>query len=125
MAAVAPWHDAVVRPLRGVRRVLKGGFGAAPAELSGQLRRAIQAREIDAEHIEQLMLAATVPRQPDMTLPTADRLDHASRNALIYLAVLGATVDAGAAASLAVIIEAAFPDVAPGAVRAILDDGGA
>ena len=27
--AVGPWHDAVVRPLRGVRRTLKGGLGAA------------------------------------------------------------------------------------------------
>ncbi len=118
--AVAAWHDSVVRPLRGVRRVLKGGLGSAPAGLSDSLRRAIQAREIDAEHIEQLMLSAAVPRQPDPQVPIAARLDDASRNALNYLAVLGASADADAQRNLAVILGAAFPDAAPSDVTAAL-----
>lgn len=125
MATVAPWHDAVVRPLRGVRRVLKGGLGTAPTDLSDQLRRAIQAREIDAEHIEQLMLVATIRRAPKETMPAAERLGHASRNALIYLAVLGATVDGSATGNLAVIVGAAFPDAVPALVRTNLDSGAA
>lgn len=118
--AVAVWHDAVVRPLRGVRRILKGGLGAAPAALSDTLRRAIQAREIDAEHIEQLMLSAAVPRQPDPSVPATARLADASRNALNYLALLGATADADAQRNLAVILAAAFPDAAASDVSAAL-----
>ena len=117
---VAAWHDTVVKPLRGVRRTLKAGLGTAPVELSEALRRAIQAREIDAEHIEQLMLVAAVPRQPNAQVPLTTRLDDASRNALNYLAVLNATVDAAAKGNLAVILGAAFSDAAPSAVAAAL-----
>ena len=95
-------------------------MGTAPAELSEALRRAIQAREIDAEHVEQLMLVAAVPRQSNAQVPLATRLDDASRNALNYLAVLNATVDAAAKGNLAVILGAAFPDAAPSAAAAAL-----
>jgi uncharacterized protein (TIGR02444 family) len=118
--AVAPWHDSIVRPLRGVRRILKGGLGDAPQELSDGLRRAIQAREIDAEHIEQLMLAQTVHREPNPGIPLAERLDHASRNALTYLAVLDAGADPSAQKDLAVILGAAFIDAEPSMVVAAL-----
>ena len=121
MAAVGPWHDQVVKPLRGVRRVMKGGFATAPADLSDQLRRAIQAREIDAEHIEQLILAATIDRQPDAALPVAERLRHAGRNALMYLTVLGAAANDDAKANLSVILAAAFAQISPAAVRTSLD----
>lgn len=118
--AVTAWHDSVVRPLRGVRRILKGGLGSAPADLSDTLRRAIQAREIDAEHIEQLMLAAAVPRRPDPQVPFATRLADASRNTLNYLAVLNAPVDAAAKGNLAVILGAAFPSATASDVAAAL-----
>ena len=121
MAAVGPWHEQVVKPLRGVRRIMKGGFSTAPADLSDQLRRAIQAREIDAEHIEQLILAATIQRLADATVPVAERLHHAGQNALVYLAVLGAAVDGDAKANLAVILAAAFAEISPATARAILD----
>lgn len=111
--AVAAWHDNVVRPLRAVRRALKGGIGAAPADLSEGLRRAIQAREIDAEHVEQLMLAAAIRRAADVERPLPDRLGDASRNALTYLAALDAPADAAAKAHLAVILNAAFPQTEP------------
>lgn len=116
--AVGPWHDAVVRPLRGVRRTLKGGLGAAPMELSDQLRKAIQAREIDAEHIEQLMLTATIRREPNPQTPLSARLHDAGRNALTYLSVLNATADAAAKGNLAIILGAAFADAAPSDISA-------
>ena len=121
MAAVGSWHEQVVKPLRGVRRIMKGGFATAPADLSDQLRRAIQAREIDAEHIEQLILTATILRQPDTALPVTERLRHAGFNTLIYLTVLGAVVDDEAKASLAVVLAAAFSNMAPKDIRAVLD----
>ena len=119
--AVGAWHDAVVRPLRGVRRSLKEDLGAAPAGLPQALRREIQAREIDAEHIEQLMLAAAMPREPQADMAQAARLADASHNARCYLAVLGASVDAAGDASLTVTLQAAFPDMAVTQVRATLE----
>jgi uncharacterized protein (TIGR02444 family) len=119
--AVASWHDSVVRPLRGVRRTLKGGLGSAPTDLSDALRRAVQAREIDAEHIEQLMLAATIRREPKPDMPLPDRLGQASRNALAYLAVLNEPADAAAKAGLAVILNAVFPQAEPASVKCALD----
>ena len=120
-----PWHDAVVRPLRAVRRTLKGGLGSAPADLTDGLRRQIQAREIDAEHIEQLMLTAAIPRQPkaDMMLPA--RVGDAGQNALAYLTKLGARVDNPARASLAKVLSAVFPDVPAAAVQATLESAAA
>lgn len=118
--AVRPWHEAVVRPMRGVRRMLKGDLGAAPVELAQALRREIQAREIDAEHIEQLMLAAALPRQPQGNVLPATRLADASRNALLYLVKLGAELDAATKQSLAVILGQAVPDMASDHVRETL-----
>ena len=58
-SAVRGWHDEVVRPLRSVRRRLKSPLdGSPPSELQSALRARVQKIEIDAEHIEQLRLAA-------------------------------------------------------------------
>ncbi len=122
---VRPWHDTVVRPLRAVRRTLKGGLGSAPAGLADGLRRQIQAREIDAEHIEQLMLTAAIPRQPNADAAMPARVGDAGRNALAYLAKLGARVDNAARASLAKVLSAAFPDVPAADVHATLESAAA
>lgn len=118
---VRPWHDSIVRPLRAVRRTLKGGLSSAPTDLADGLRRQIQAREIDAEHIEQLMLAAAVAREPKVDVALPVRVRDAGQNALAYLAALGALVDKAARASLANVLSAAFPDVASAEVRATLE----
>jgi uncharacterized protein (TIGR02444 family) len=120
IATARPWHDAVVRPLRAVRRALKGGLGSAPADLTDGLRRQIQAREIDAEHIEQLMLTAAVPRSPQADAPLSARVADAGNNALTYLAQLEARVDAPARASLAVVLSAGFPQASASDVQAAL-----
>jgi hypothetical protein len=95
-------------------------LGDAPQALSDGLRRAIQAREIDAEHIEQLMLAQTVRREPNPGVPLTERLDHASRNVLTYLSVLDAVADPPAQKDLAVIVGAAFVDAEPSMIAAAL-----
>lgn len=60
-AAAESWHVEVVRPLRALRRRLKSPVGAADQTLAQALRARIQKIEIDAEHIEQITLAATAP----------------------------------------------------------------
>jgi len=76
MAATDRWHRTVVKGLRLVRRALKDGFEEAPEELRVQLRAQVQATEIDAEHLEQLMLAAQVQR--DVTLEDAPLVTRAA-----------------------------------------------
>lgn len=54
-AVVAEWHAEIVRPLRGVRRRLKG-WQVCPDAPREALRAAIQKWEIEAERLEQDML---------------------------------------------------------------------
>ncbi|ACI99249.1 TIGR02444 family protein [Rhodospirillum centenum] len=54
-AAVAPWREAVVRPLRAVRRTLKAPEPPLPAD-AGALRERIKAVELEAERLQQQML---------------------------------------------------------------------
>ena len=63
--SVRGWHEEVVRPLRSVRRRLKSALdGSPPSELQMALRARVQKIEIDAEHIEQLRLAALADTLP-------------------------------------------------------------
>ena len=114
-AAVATWHEVVVKRLRAVRRVLKDGIDPAPSDLAATLRAQIQAREIDAEHIEQLMLADSVGPRPSATVDSAGvRAAHAAANVDVYLAHLKATATAADRAALRCLIDAAFPERARG-----------
>jgi len=110
--AVAGWHDSVVRGLRGVRRILKTDFDELPDEL-GEIREAlrkhIQAREIDAEHLEQLILVGCVHRVPNDHLDAAEKFADAAANMTAYCRALDARLDEADCAALAVILGAMFP----------------
>ena len=107
--AVREWHDEIVRPMRSVRRRLKGAVdGASPGQLTSALRARVQKIEIDAEHIEQLRLAALADAlEPGRAGAAA--LDSAAvrTNMDIYLSVLGSGADAQTDAALAAIAAAA------------------
>lgn len=119
--AVAPWHETVVKNLRAVRRALKGGIGAAPKELAENLRREIQAREIDAEHIEQLTLAATVEGlAAERARPVDARCDDAAETIARYVARLDRSPTGEDAKALAIILAAAFPALEAERVRTSL-----
>ncbi len=61
-AAAAPWRDHVVRPLRSVRRWLKGQAPSLPEPADAQaLRQQTQAAELAAECCQQLAMAQAVP----------------------------------------------------------------
>ena len=57
-AAVAAWHRDVVLPLRAVRRRLKHGPAPAPNSATDPLRARVKAAELEAERLEQAVLAA-------------------------------------------------------------------
>jgi uncharacterized protein (TIGR02444 family) len=108
-AAVDRWQRQVVGPLRALRGRLKGGFESAPAELAAHLRGRILAVELDAEHVEQLVLAATVDRPSDDARPAARCLQDAAANLAAYFALLGGHPDDTDRRDLRAIIEACFP----------------
>lgn len=55
-AATRPWRDAVVRPLRAVRRQLKSGPPPAPDMGTESLRAQVKAAELEAERMQQSLL---------------------------------------------------------------------
>lgn len=108
-AAVEAWHEEIVRPLRSVRRRLKTAVDEDPPDdLQSALRARIQKIEIDAEHIEQLRLAA-LAETFDLGEPgTAPPDDAAVRsNMQNYLSVLGSGGGAETDAALDTIAAAA------------------
>ena len=53
---VQRWHADIVRPLRALRRRLKNDPHGADPPLAAALRARVAAAELDAEHVEQLVL---------------------------------------------------------------------
>ncbi len=106
-AAIRPWSEAVVQPLRRVRRGLKDGIDGVPGEPVEALRRAVQALELEAERIEQMTLAARLGAPGAV----ADRRADALANMAAYLADLPAPDSAADGAALAVIAGALPPSV--------------
>lgn len=122
--AVAAWHNSVVRALRGVRRILKTGFDDLPGELRGiseGLRKQVQAREIDAEHIEQLILVGSVHRVPNDHLGAAETFADAATNMIAYCRALDARLDDADLTQLTIILNAMFPDLAAQPARMALE----
>jgi uncharacterized protein (TIGR02444 family) len=87
MTRVRTLHEQVVKPLRTARTALKRMIDGDPAlsPAIGALRTAIKKSELDAEHLEQVMLGAVLPRRatgsPSVALARA--------NAAVYLAAIG------------------------------------
>jgi uncharacterized protein (TIGR02444 family) len=108
--AVGKWHAQVVRTLRPLRRRLKFGFDPVKSELVQGLRARIQKIEVDAEHVEQLTLAATsvatAPGRDDVGADAAAR--HGAAHLAAYFGHIGVKPDAADADQLCVILIAAF-----------------
>ncbi len=105
-AVVTDWQTEVVQPLRAVRRELKNEPRGAPPALVTQVRERVKAAELDAEHVEQLMLAACLPSVTE----GADRADWdrmARRNSLAYLEVLGVELAGEDAAAFDLVVASA------------------
>ena len=112
-AATERWHQEVVKSLRGLRRILKDGFPDVFQGLRESLRGKVQAAEIDAEHLQQLLLAASVDRPaPGGALTVEDRAGDASRNFDLYLDSLGAAFGPADTVHFAHILGQAFPGLA-------------
>jgi len=113
------WQDKVVKPLRTVRRYSKEQPAELPESLRDEFRPRLQAVELDAEHVEQLLIAGVL--QPIIDGRDAESLSAGSRtkrnpgadaaqNLLAYLALLGVALEQRITERLRLIVLAAFPD---------------
>ncbi len=102
------WHRDVVKELRKLRVLLKGGMKNAPAELTISLRRSLQKIEIDAEHIEQLMLSTLIPAVEDASKDDRKKIEETISNISSYFAIFG-TISTRDWKNLMVILETVFP----------------
>ncbi len=114
LAAVQSWQKEVVRPLRKLRQRLKSPIAPAPPDLANGLRRQVAAAELDAEHIEQLILAQGPEqrlRRPGRRAPPAEQARQAALNLAAYLNASGIEPSTADKADLKVLLSAAFPTV--------------
>jgi uncharacterized protein (TIGR02444 family) len=80
---VRPWHEDVVKPLRGVRDTLKSRADFVETDI-GALRGRVLSVELDAERIEQALLyQAALPSMPEAAPHAA--ADAMRANILTYL----------------------------------------
>lgn len=114
IAASDLWHRKIVKSLRFVRRALKDGFAEAPEDLRQQLRAQVQATEIDAEHLEQLILAGAVSRDPLCAdVPLAARAADGVANVAAYLRAQKQKFEPKDAVDFAHILGKAFNGLKP------------
>jgi uncharacterized protein (TIGR02444 family) len=124
--AVGRWHAEVVRGLRAVRTRLKQGFGfeqgfgPVTPGLATALRKRVGAVELEAEHLEQLILAAQAPPLARAGALPAELAADAARNACAYLAVLGTPPDRQDLDDLLAILAGCFPELERAALAAAL-----
>jgi uncharacterized protein (TIGR02444 family) len=80
--AVASWRNAVVQPLRALRRVLKTGIGEISVTVSETFRGQIKRLELESEHIEQSVLECFSANVVGAVSPS--RLSAAAANIAAY-----------------------------------------
>jgi uncharacterized protein (TIGR02444 family) len=88
MAVVAPWRRDVLGPIRAARRAIPR---EAPEELGGRVRAGLARVELEAERVEQLLLAPCAAGARRST--AAENLDR-------YLRLIGAPPEDGRARAL-------------------------
>jgi uncharacterized protein (TIGR02444 family) len=79
-AKIAPWRDATVIPLRGVRRSLKSSTSLVEAATAEAFRNRIKAVELEAERLQQEAMFALAPLGTEGSDPT----DAARANVAAY-----------------------------------------
>jgi uncharacterized protein (TIGR02444 family) len=99
LEAAGPWQEQVVKPLRAARRWLKGRPGAEVQAL----RARIEADELEAERLEQALLAEALPPAPGEASPAL-----AAANLEAYLARLEVRPGAEGTADLAALLAGCF-----------------
>ncbi|HUC62345.1 MAG TPA: TIGR02444 family protein [Alphaproteobacteria bacterium] len=119
--SVAPWHGKIVRSLRAARDALKCQTFPAEPTLAQNLRRRILALELEAEHIEALILASLAPPPAEPPAPAERRARDGLFNMRAYLATLGPGRDAQDWADILALLAGAFPELDAAALGAPIE----
>ncbi len=108
LAAVARWQGEVVRPLRHARRNIKKIPAAAADKGALQLRKRIGAAELDAEYLEQRMLAGLAAALPPSRRRHAPQAAVAA-NLQSYFDLLGVAIGRRERGHLQTLMRACVP----------------
>jgi uncharacterized protein (TIGR02444 family) len=105
-ALAEPWQAEAVRPLRTLRRRLKGGFEGLPSDRVEAFRRRLNELEIEGEHIAQDAMAERLggERKESVAAP------RVTANLRAYLQLRTVRIDASDRESLTVVLRACCPD---------------
>jgi len=90
-AAIAPWREETVNPLRRLRRRLKEDVGAIATSASENFRNQIKKVELEAERLQQVALESKMATMRPAACET--RSEAARGNLLAYAAMLGGFPD--------------------------------
>jgi len=106
-AVADPWQSEVVRPLRALRRRLKGGFGAIPPDRVEAYRKRVNELEIEGEHIVQNTMGQQVLGERQAGTGAAAMV---AANLKAYLKLRHAPVEAREVTDLTTVVRACCPD---------------
>jgi len=105
MAAVSGWQRGVVQPLRRARHALKKAGSGLPGTWRAHLRENVSSLELDAEYLEQLLLARLAMRAPQPG-QKANAEKTVAANLERYLGLLGVPVGVASRRRLQTLREA-------------------
>ena len=110
--ACRPWREQIVWRLRAIRTELKTGPKPAPGEATEPFRAKIKALELEAEKLENRILAECLPLEPpEQTRVGSEQLRAVLDNIVTHFAAKrGNRPDASLSPSIEVIVEAAIQD---------------
>jgi uncharacterized protein (TIGR02444 family) len=105
------WRERVIEPLRQIRRACRDEPLGVPEFLLQVFRTSMHDVELDAEHVQQLVLAELAPTMPVADVADDVRFDDVRRSLLRYVQHQGVPRDSRLDECLATILRAAFPGV--------------
>lgn len=104
------WRARVIEPLRSIRRACRDEPLGVPEFLLQIFRPLMRDIELDAEHVEQLVLAELIRNKPAESVAEEVQAFDAQRSLLAYLDVAGLRRDRQLDTCLRTLLDAAFPD---------------
>jgi uncharacterized protein (TIGR02444 family) len=106
--ATDAWRDRVVRPLREIRRSMKGGVPGMAPESAEALRSEVKRIELQGERLQQdLLFRMAGPATQPFGGPVARRC--ADENIARYLKLMGVSLAAPLARDCRAVVEAGIP----------------
>ena len=110
--ACRPWREQIVRRLRAIRTELKTGPKPAPGEATEPFRARIKALELEAEKLENRILAECLPLKPPGQAKVGPEQLRAVLDSIVmhFAGKRDAGSDTRLSPSIEVIVEAAIQD---------------